>query len=130
MLQDVPHDPETYLHRMGRAGRFGSYGITVSLASDGEEYDRLRRFSFVTKSQIFVLNNPKVILKDMPDLRKIQKVVVFHFFILFYNFWKEIDPFQIMNGEAAETEDFVEFELLKPLEKSDSNIESKVSFQN
>jgi superfamily II DNA/RNA helicase len=79
----VPHDPETYLHRMGRAGRFGSYGITVSIASDGDEYDRLRRFSFVTKAQIFVLNNPKVILKDMPDLKKIQKVV-FKAFVSFF----------------------------------------------
>jgi len=60
---------------MGRAGRFGSYGITISVASDGEEYDRLRRFSGVTKSQIYVLNNPKKVLKDLPDLRKIQKVI-------------------------------------------------------
>jgi hypothetical protein len=31
--QDVPWDPETYLHRIGRAGRFGSYGLAISLPS-------------------------------------------------------------------------------------------------
>ncbi|KAH3731813.1 DEAD box polypeptide 20 [Pelomyxa schiedti] len=30
---DMPHDLETYLHRVGRAGRFGSYGISISLCT-------------------------------------------------------------------------------------------------
>ncbi|KAH3819911.1 hypothetical protein DPMN_121655, partial [Dreissena polymorpha] len=34
---DVPKDHETYLHRIGRAGRFGSFGIAVTLVSDGQE---------------------------------------------------------------------------------------------
>ncbi|XP_067684072.1 uncharacterized protein [Haliotis asinina] len=34
---DVPRDHETYLHRIGRAGRFGSYGVAVTLVSEGQE---------------------------------------------------------------------------------------------
>ena len=32
---DVPVDSETYLHRIGRAGRFGSYGVAITLVSQG-----------------------------------------------------------------------------------------------
>ncbi|XP_046340633.2 uncharacterized protein LOC124121640 [Haliotis rufescens] len=34
---DVPRDHETYLHRIGRAGRFGSYGAAVTVISEGQE---------------------------------------------------------------------------------------------
>lgn len=34
---DVPHDWETYMHRIGRAGRFGTYGLSVSYCCRGEE---------------------------------------------------------------------------------------------
>ncbi|XP_022236392.1 uncharacterized protein LOC106475444 isoform X2 [Limulus polyphemus] len=38
---DVPWEVETYLHRIGRAGRFGSQGLTVTLASEGKELEQL-----------------------------------------------------------------------------------------
>ncbi|KAL3852533.1 hypothetical protein ACJMK2_016160 [Sinanodonta woodiana] len=34
---DVPKDHETYLHRIGRAGRFGSYGASITIVSEGQE---------------------------------------------------------------------------------------------
>ncbi|KAK3576653.1 hypothetical protein CHS0354_004938 [Potamilus streckersoni] len=34
---DVPKDHETYLHRIGRAGRFGSYGAGITVVSEGQE---------------------------------------------------------------------------------------------
>ncbi|KAM5180935.1 putative ATP-dependent RNA helicase DDX20 isoform 1-T3 [Mantella aurantiaca] len=34
---DVPHDWETYMHRIGRAGRYGTYGLSVSYCCRGEE---------------------------------------------------------------------------------------------
>ncbi|KAM4700052.1 putative ATP-dependent RNA helicase DDX20 [Discoglossus pictus] len=34
---DVPHDWETYMHRIGRAGRFGTYGLSVTYCCRGEE---------------------------------------------------------------------------------------------
>ncbi|RUS29581.1 LOW QUALITY PROTEIN: P-loop containing nucleoside triphosphate hydrolase protein [Jimgerdemannia flammicorona] len=33
---DLPRDPETYLHRVGRTGRFGTFGLAVSFVDDEE----------------------------------------------------------------------------------------------
>lgn len=33
---DLPYDTETYLHRIGRAGRFGAPGIAISIVDDNE----------------------------------------------------------------------------------------------
>lgn len=33
---DIPKDPATYLHRIGRAGRYGSYGISITIISENE----------------------------------------------------------------------------------------------
>ncbi|XP_034196215.2 uncharacterized protein LOC117611893 isoform X1 [Osmia lignaria lignaria] len=33
---DVPIDGPTYLHRIGRAGRYGSYGISITIVGDNE----------------------------------------------------------------------------------------------
>ena len=38
---DLPWDHETYLHRIGRAGRFGSYGAAVTFTAVGKEYQSL-----------------------------------------------------------------------------------------
>ncbi|XP_053313556.1 probable ATP-dependent RNA helicase DDX20 [Spea bombifrons] len=38
---DVPHDWETYMHRIGRAGRFGTYGLSVTYCCRGEEENLL-----------------------------------------------------------------------------------------
>ncbi len=47
---DVPMDRETYLHRLGRAGRYGTHGVAVNMAAasqdanSGEEFRRLQNF--------------------------------------------------------------------------------------
>ncbi|KYN33798.1 putative ATP-dependent RNA helicase DDX20 [Trachymyrmex septentrionalis] len=33
---DIPTDPATYLHRIGRAGRYGSYGISITIVTENE----------------------------------------------------------------------------------------------
>ncbi|XP_018366318.1 PREDICTED: uncharacterized protein LOC108763309 [Trachymyrmex cornetzi] len=33
---DIPTDPATYLHRIGRAGRYGSYGISITIITENE----------------------------------------------------------------------------------------------
>ena len=38
---DLPPDTATFLHRIGRAGRYGTYGLAVTLAAPDEQ-DRLR----------------------------------------------------------------------------------------
>ena len=31
---DIPNDPETYIHRVGRTGRNGKYGMAITLTTD------------------------------------------------------------------------------------------------
>jgi ATP-dependent RNA helicase DDX20 len=38
---DLPQDPETLMHRLGRAGRFGRYGTAITLVRGGTEARRL-----------------------------------------------------------------------------------------
>ncbi|GLV34420.1 Gemin 3 [Carabus blaptoides fortunei] len=40
---EVPYEAETYLHRMGRAGRYGAYGICITIATDGVEVEKLQK---------------------------------------------------------------------------------------
>ncbi|CAG9561277.1 unnamed protein product [Danaus chrysippus] len=37
---EPPYEWQTYLHRIGRAGRFGSYGMAVTILSEGMEYKK------------------------------------------------------------------------------------------
>ncbi|MCH1492884.1 MAG: ATP-dependent RNA helicase DbpA [Luminiphilus sp.] len=41
---DIPHDPETYLHRIGRTGRAGKQGLAVTLLAASERF-RLERLA-------------------------------------------------------------------------------------
>lgn len=38
---DSEADPETYLHRIGRTGRFGRIGVSISFVSDKKSYQAL-----------------------------------------------------------------------------------------
>lgn len=42
---DLPWDTDTYLHRIGRAGRFGSYGVAISIVTEGDEYKKIFKIS-------------------------------------------------------------------------------------
>lgn len=48
---DLPHEPETYVHRIGRTGRAGATGVAVSLC-DHEERDLLRAIERLTTRAI------------------------------------------------------------------------------
>ena len=39
---DIPNEPETYVHRIGRTGRAGASGIAFSFCDNGEERAFLR----------------------------------------------------------------------------------------
>lgn len=54
---DVPKDHETYLHRIGRAGRFGTFGAAVNIISHGQEEKDLKK----------VEKRCKTCIKDLPD---------------------------------------------------------------
>ena len=52
---EVPWESNTYLHRIGRSGRFGSYGIAITLASEG------KHLTYATKtSQRYLLIQDQV----------------------------------------------------------------------
>ena len=40
---DLPRDAETYMHRVGRTGRFGTYGVAISLVNT-TEFKLLKKF--------------------------------------------------------------------------------------
>jgi ATP-dependent RNA helicase DDX19/DBP5 len=44
-LADGSADPETYLHRIGRTGRFGRVGAAVSFISDRSGWEKLMQIS-------------------------------------------------------------------------------------
>jgi ATP-dependent RNA helicase DDX19/DBP5 len=42
---DSEPDPETYLHRIGRTGRFGRIGVSISFVHDQKSYRALQQIS-------------------------------------------------------------------------------------
>lgn len=52
---DVPTDFKTYLHRIGRAGRYGTHGAAITLASEGTEVGLLKTVQKRSGSDIKVL---------------------------------------------------------------------------
>ena len=40
---DLPGDPDSYLHRVGRAGRFGTKGLSISFVSSEEDQAVLKQ---------------------------------------------------------------------------------------
>lgn len=44
-FNDAEPDPETYLHRIGRTGRFGRVGVSISFVYDKKSFDALQSIS-------------------------------------------------------------------------------------
>ncbi|PAA81631.1 hypothetical protein BOX15_Mlig020686g1 [Macrostomum lignano] len=55
---DLPRDHRTLLHRIGRAGRFGSYAAAVSLVGDGPELRQLHEFERLAGLRMSPLPEP------------------------------------------------------------------------
>lgn len=55
---DMPVEPETYVHRIGRTGRAGASGIAVSFC-DGEEREKLRAIERLMRQAIPVRNDAR-----------------------------------------------------------------------
>ena len=53
---DIPNEPETYVHRIGRCGRAGESGISISI-SEPEENTYVRSIEKLTKCKIEVVEN-------------------------------------------------------------------------
>jgi superfamily II DNA/RNA helicase len=59
---DLPNEPETYLHRIGRTGRFGTFGVAINLLGGESDYNSLRLWNSTYESSLVVL--PDVIPPD------------------------------------------------------------------
>lgn len=61
---DIPQDPESYVHRIGRTGRAGRKGIAITLISP-REYRQLRLIERLVKSRI--------VRRELPSLADISE---------------------------------------------------------
>ena len=71
---EVPWDENTYLHRIGRGGRFGSRSVAVTIASEGRELTGLQKIIHKTGSVVKVL--PGEIPKDLRNSKFIDLPVL------------------------------------------------------
>ncbi|NXB06238.1 DDX20 helicase, partial [Cnemophilus loriae] len=55
---DVPLDWETYMHRIGRAGRFGTLGLSVTYCCHGEEENTMMKIAQKCNLQLLPLPEP------------------------------------------------------------------------
>ncbi|XP_007947415.1 probable ATP-dependent RNA helicase DDX20 [Orycteropus afer afer] len=55
---DVPSDWETYMHRIGRAGRFGTLGLTVTYCCRGEEENTMMKIAQKCNLNLLPLPDP------------------------------------------------------------------------
>ncbi|NXK72315.1 DDX20 helicase, partial [Amazona guildingii] len=55
---DVPLDWETYMHRIGRAGRFGTLGLSVTYCCHGEEENMMMKIAQKCNLQLLPLPEP------------------------------------------------------------------------
>lgn len=62
---DIPQDPESYTHRIGRTGRAGKTGIAVTLLTPAD----FRKFSFIRK-----LANADVRRVDLPNAAQVAEM--------------------------------------------------------
>jgi ATP-dependent RNA helicase RhlE len=62
---DLPMEPEAYVHRIGRTGRAGATGISISFC-DGEERDLLRQIERLTNKKIPMFPLPTGVALNIP----------------------------------------------------------------
>ncbi len=62
---DIPNESETYVHRIGRCGRAGEEGVSISI-SDAEELTYIRDIEKLTKQKITVIEDHPFPQTDKP----------------------------------------------------------------
>lgn len=58
---DMPNDPETYIHRVGRSGRYGKKGVSISFITTNEFFNEMMKVHAIND---FSSNNPIVELPN------------------------------------------------------------------
>ncbi|MBO6554997.1 MAG: DEAD/DEAH box helicase [Pseudomonadales bacterium] len=64
---NLPEDPEDYVHRIGRTGRAGSEGMSISLACESDAF-MLPNIEALLGSSLPCENPPEELTADIPDL--------------------------------------------------------------
>jgi len=73
---DLPQDPESYVHRIGRTGRAGKAGIAISLLTPKERWF-LRKIEAYTKQKLTVSTLPTEIdIQHQRDFRLVERMMV------------------------------------------------------
>ncbi|GER07518.1 hypothetical protein GCM10007972_21000 [Iodidimonas muriae] len=66
---DLPHEPESYVHRIGRTARAGTQGIAISFC-DASEYPLLKDIEHLTKRPLTLAGGTPPALADIPRKAK------------------------------------------------------------
>uniref|UniRef100_A0A6C0DZ88 Helicase n=1 Tax=viral metagenome TaxID=1070528 RepID=A0A6C0DZ88_9ZZZZ len=61
---DMPNDPETYIHRVGRSGRFGGHGVAISFCT----YDDMYKVNKLSREY-------KLDIQEMPDPDDVNEIL-------------------------------------------------------
>ncbi|XP_028128439.1 probable ATP-dependent RNA helicase DDX20 [Diabrotica virgifera virgifera] len=75
---DIPIDSMTYLHRMGRAGRYGSSGVCINLTSQGKELTHLQEILGQIGGNTLTIPKLPKINGSISDLLKIEVPLTDH----------------------------------------------------
>lgn len=74
---DMPRDQATYLHRVGRAGRFGSRGGAITLATEGDEWQAMRAIASLANVQVYILQEDwksSIASKDVEGMEELERL--------------------------------------------------------
>uniref|UniRef100_A0A182WAP3 RNA helicase n=1 Tax=Anopheles minimus TaxID=112268 RepID=A0A182WAP3_9DIPT len=140
---DVPKDNATYLHRIGRAGRFGTKGIAVTLVSGVKDMERFRRILHdIGGNEMFVLKLPQGQLDDLWQFERygdryeklfasqmVQEIRDKDADHMFLKAMKMIGELKNGSGEPSRSNNNDEVKLDDSLEKSTSDEETVVELE-
>lgn len=56
MANNRDPDPETYLHRIGRTGRFGRVGVALTFVHDKQSWEQLNKIAGYFKTDLHPIN--------------------------------------------------------------------------
>ncbi|MDE2462584.1 MAG: DEAD/DEAH box helicase [Alphaproteobacteria bacterium] len=63
---ELPNEPESYVHRIGRTARAGASGVAISLVDESEK-GLLRQIERVTRQRIQIVPPPEGVAEKTPD---------------------------------------------------------------
>lgn len=94
---DMPEDSDTYLHRVARAGRFGTKGLAITFVSDENDAKILN--SVQDRFDVNITELPDEI--DLSSYSKFFKSLIFIYYLLniFFYSWRTIRSERNSNHE-------------------------------